>query len=125
MTTLYSDLNTFFKKDSLSNELISTSMETIKNSVLRFFTTGKGEVPFNRAYGTILKSLLFENELSNNDVQTFLYMELTTYEPRILLSPADIVIERTAEHQFSISCSFLVPLLNNELGNVSVTVSEN
>ena len=67
---------------------------------------------------------LFENSLDTHDVKMFLYMDISKYEPRIKMSPMDIVIEETDEHTYTITCGFTVPSLNDATGTVSSTVKE-
>lgn len=119
----YLDLNGNFRPSNANLSVVSYNMDNIKESLMRLFTTGKGECPFNRNYGTTLKSLLFENELDTSSVRMFLYMDITTFEPRISLSPQDIEIEKTDEHTYTVNCTFTVPGLNNATGSVGTNLS--
>ena len=88
----YTDLNTFFTTSNEKPSPVLEGIDDIKQGLERLFMVGKGEVPFNRNYGTTLKSLLFENNVDVEDVKMFLYMDITDFEPRVQLSPADISI---------------------------------
>lgn len=109
----YQDINTSFTGDTYNSTIAITDLEDIKSGLERLFITGKGEIPFNRNYGTTLKSLLFEKNLDPSDVRMFLYMDITTFEPRITLNPADIEINKLDNNSYIISCIFRVPGLNN------------
>lgn len=109
----YQDINTFFNGNTYDSPIAISDLEDIKLGLERLFTVGKGEVPFNRNYGTTIKSLLFENNLDPSDVRMFLYMDVTTFEPRITLNPADITIEKIDNNSYLVSCVFRVPGLNN------------
>lgn len=109
---MYSDLNTKYTPKNVRTSPTTTNMESIKNSLLRLFTTPVGSVPFNRSYGSHLYELLFENNIDLYDVTMFLYNDIQTFEPRVQLSPMDITIERTDEHTYTVSCQFVVPALN-------------
>lgn len=109
----YQDINTLFTGNTYNSTIAIHDLEDIKVGLERLFTVGKGEVPFNRNYGTTLKSLLFEKNLDPSDVRMFLYMDITTFEPRITLNPADITIEKINNNSYMISCIFRVPGLNN------------
>lgn len=109
----YQDINTSFNGNTYDSPIVISDLEDIKLGLERLFTVGKGEVPFNRNYGTTIKSLLFENNLDPSDVRMFLYMDVTTFEPRITLNPADITIEKIDNNSYLVSCVFRVPGLNN------------
>lgn len=111
----YSDLNTSFRKTLADNQSVLIDIQNIKKNLERLFMTGKGDVPFNRSYGTSLKTLLFENNLDPADVRMFLYMDITTFEPRISLNPVDIDIVKD-NNQYIVTCNFTVPSLNNAVG---------
>lgn len=104
----YIDLNTKFKSDALNDRSSIIDIANIKDSLERLFTTGKGEVPFNRNYGTSLKSLLFESGLDPSDVVMFLYMDIKEFEPRVILNPADISIQQKDRNTYEVSCTFTV-----------------
>ena len=121
----FTDINTSFRQSNADNNIIITDMQSIAKGLERFFTTGKGEVPFNRNYGSSLKRLLFENNLSPSDVRMFLYMDITNFEPRINISPAGINVRRVDLNAYEVTCNFTVPALNNQSGQAQATVSEN
>ena len=54
----------------------------------------------------------------------FLYMDITKFEPRVSLSPADINIEKTDEHTYTIECTFTVPALNDSVGSTETTITD-
>lgn len=122
--TVYNDLNGNYRPSNANLSVLTQDMANIKASLLRLFTTGKGECPFNREYGTSLKSLLFENGLDTSSARMFLYMDITKWEPRISLGPADISIEQNDEHSYTISCSFTVPGLNNSTGSTEAIITD-
>ena len=97
----------------------------IVKSLERLFSTRQGSVPFNRNYGSSLWNLLFEN----NDVETYqismlIYQEIQMYEPRIKVSPSDVVIIQEDEHTYSIEVTFTVPKLNDISGQITTTITE-
>jgi phage baseplate assembly protein W len=99
----YNDLNTKFKETP--NERVTTvDIETVKNGLLRFLQTPKGHDPFNRSYGSSLYSLLFKSALSPSEVQMFLYMDITEYEPRIDLFPSVITISKVDDYTYRVDC---------------------
>lgn len=119
----YTDLNPSFRTSIKENNSLNYDLNSVKKALLRLFSTGKGDVPFNRNYGTSLKTLLFENNLHPSDVIMFLYMDITDWEPRVTLSPADINIVRIDNHSYKVSCNFRVPGLNNVSSGVESIVS--
>lgn len=119
----YSDLNTSFRASPAENNSVLYDLNAIKKNLERLFTTGKGDVPFNRQYGTILKTLLFENNLDPADVKMFLYMDITDWEPRVNLNPSDIVIEKKNNNQYLVTCSFSVPSLGGTTSTVQSTIT--
>lgn len=120
----YKDLNTSFR-DNYDNNVVVKDLDSIKKNLERLFHTKKGDVPFNRDYGTSLYELLFENNLTATDITMFLYMDITTFEPRVTLSPADITIDRLDNNTFRINCYFTVPSLNNTPGSLTTDISSN
>lgn len=119
----YTDLNPNYKEDAINTNCVSTDIQVIKDSLERLLTTGKGEVPFNREYGTSLKSLLFENNVNPADIATFLYMDITTWEPRVRLNPADIDIIQVDRNSFRVTCTFTVIGINGNPQTVSTIVT--
>ena len=67
----YTDLNTLYDETSNLSKSILKDINNIKQSLLRLFMTLKGSVPFNRQYGTSLRSLLFENNVDPADIPCF------------------------------------------------------
>lgn len=121
--TEYCDLNPYFKKSNKGETVEVYNVTAIKNRLLRLFRTGKGECPFNRNYGTTLKSLLFENSIDASTAAMFLYMDITTWEPDIELSPSDISLVQIDNHTYELSCSFTIPALNNTSASVSTEIT--
>lgn len=109
----YKDLNALYNSNVYNSKSVVSDLEDIKNGLIRLFTTGKGEVPYNRNYGTTLKSLLFENNVDASDVRMFLYMDITSFEPRVTLNPADIIITKQDNNTYLVKCTFRVPGLNS------------
>lgn len=119
----YIDLNPFFKASNANLSIETTNVVAVKNRLLRLFRTGKGECPFNREYGTSLKSLLFENNLDTYAASMFLYMDIKTWEPDIQLNPSDISIKRIDNNTYQISCSFIIPALNGTQASLSTEIT--
>lgn len=96
------------------NEFYPTvdGIDSIKQGLLRLLVTPKGHNPYNRAYGSSLYSLLFENNVAISDIQMFLYMDITDWEPRVKLSPGDIDIIKLDQNTYKVSCNFVVPDFN-------------
>lgn len=120
--TKYADLNTFFTNNDEKLSPVLTDINDIKQGLERLFTVGKGEVPFNRNYGTTLKSLLFENNVDTEDIKMFLYMDITDFEPRVSLSPTDISIVQIDNNTYEVACNFIVPGLNNETSTATAII---
>ena len=119
----YPDLNVYFSKTSNYPANIS-GINTIKQSLERLFTTGNGEVPFNREYGSSLKTLLFESNYSEDDIAVFLYQDICQFEPRVELNPNDITIVQEDLHTYSVYCNFLVPDLNDSISSISTIITD-
>jgi phage baseplate assembly protein W len=119
----YTDLNANFKMDAVNANSISYDLQTVRNSLQRLLSTGKGEVPFNREYGTTLRSLLFENNVVPADIAAYLYMDITTWEPRVQLSPADIDIIQTDRNTFLVKCTFTVVGINGNPQTVTQVIT--
>ena len=119
----YKDLNTLYDNNLYNSKSVITDLDDIKSGLMRLFTTGKGEVPYNRDYGTSLKSLLFENNVDASDVRMFLYMDITTFEPRVVLNPADIIITKEDNNTYLVKCTFRVPGLNSVSSSIQSVIT--
>lgn len=119
----YIDLNAEFKTTPVESNVLITDIQNVKDSLERLLLTGKGEVPFNRNYGTNLKSLLFENNIDPADICNYLYMDITTWEPRVSLNPADIIINRVDNNTYQVKCTFTVLGVNGNPQTVTETIT--
>ena len=121
--TTYIDLNTNYRTSANETNVLVTDIQNVKDSLMRLFTTGKGEVPFNREYGTTLKTLLFETGLDPADIANYLYMDVTTWEPRVNLNPADIEITRVDNNTYEVTCTFTVLNVNGNPQTISTLIT--
>jgi len=133
----YNDLNTHFLNKvytdpllgkllpkSSVNELYPTvaNIESIKQGIERLLMTPKGSNPFNREYGSSLYSLLFENIANVSEIETFLYMDITNWEPRISLSRGDISIIQIDKNTYKVNCEFRL-IGSNTVSSLSTTIT--
>jgi len=102
----YEDLNTSYLDSVSETDPTVANVTAVKKGLERLLNTPKGHNPFNREYGSSLYDLLFENSVSASDIQMFLYMDITSWEPRLNLSPNDIHIAQIDEHTFKVTCMF-------------------
>ena len=119
----YTDLNPNFKTDAINTNCTTADLQTVRDSLERLLTTTKGSVPFNREYGTSLKTLLFENNVSPADIAAYLYMDITSWEPRVTLNPADIDIIQIDRNSFHVTCTFTVLGINGNPQTVSTVIT--
>lgn len=122
--SVYVDLNTKFQPLSNVSKAVLKDLENVRDSLERLLSTPKGSVPFNREYGTSLKSLLFENNVDYHTVRTFLYMDISKWEPRISLNLSDILFDRIDLHTIAVECHFIVPAVSGVRGVTSMTLSD-
>lgn len=119
----YTDLNDDYLMSANKTDVIITDIQNVKDSLMRLFTTGKGEVPFNREYGTTLKTLLFETALDPADIANYLYMDVTSWEPRVRLNPADIDIIQVDNNTYKVICTFTVLGVNGNPQTISTLIT--
>ena len=112
----YNDLNTKFKSAQNEENALVMELASIKQGLERLLTTPKGHNPFNREYGSSLYNLLFENNVDIATIQMFLYMDITTWEPRITISPNSINVQKIDNNTYQVDCNF-------ELNNISSVAS--
>lgn len=119
----YEDLNSKYFSSNLAENQVPTvaNIKSVKEGLERLLTTPKGHNPFNREYGSSLYDLLFNNNLSSADVQMFLYMDITDWEPRLEISPSDIVVQKIDNNTYRVNCSFG---LNGYTSTVSTFISK-
>lgn len=120
----YNDLNKSFRQSLSENQIVVNDLTVIKKNLERLFKTGKGDVSFNREFGTSLKRLLFETNLDPSDIVNYLYMDITTFEPRIELNPNDIIIEQLDNNAYLVTCNFIVPTLNNTSSSLQTVINK-
>ena len=114
---MYEDLNSkYFNTNTAENQVPTTAnIESVKKGLERLLTTPKGHNPFNRNYGSSLYDLLFQNNLSAPDVQMFLYMDITNWEPRLDISPSDITVTMIDRNTYQVNCKFSLNGYNSEI----------
>ena len=117
----YEDLNTSYLDSEMETDPTVANLTSIKKGLERLLNTPKGHDPFNREYGSTLYSLLFENNVSLSDIQMFLYMDITNWEPRLQVNPTDINIIKEDNHTFRVTCTFQV---NGRTAGISTLISK-
>lgn len=119
----YEDLNSkYFDSNLPENQMPTTAnVVSVKKGLERLLTTPKGHNPFNREYGSSLYDLLFNNNISTSDIQMFLYMDITDWEPRLEISPSDISVEKIDNNTYKVDCNFG---LNGYNSSVSTFISK-
>lgn len=102
----YEDLNTKFKDTANEVDVTTSDVVTVRRGLERLLNTPKGHNPFNRDYGSSLYNLLFENKVDTSTIQTFLYMDITNWEPRIDIGLSDILVEKINNNAYKVTCNF-------------------
>lgn len=120
---IYCDLNSEFLANENETRPTAEDLKDIKQNLERLFMTGKGEVPFNREYGTSLKSLLFDTNVDTESIKMFLYMDIQQFEPRVTISPQSLDIRKVDNNTFQVTCNFTVPSLNYTAASAQAVVS--
>ena len=120
---IYCDLNSEFLANQNETRPTAEDLKDIKQNLERLFMTGKGEVPFNREYGTSLKSLLFDTNVDTESIKMFLYMDIQQFEPRVTISPQSLDIKKVDNNTFQVTCNFTVPSLNYTAASAQAVVS--
>lgn len=115
------DLNTKYKDTINDINPTLNDLESVKQSLDRLFHTPIGHDPYNREYGSHLYSLLFKNEVDIQYIPNFLYMDITTWEPRVTLSPMDIDIAKLDNYTYQVNVIFVY---NNTLSGITTTITE-
>lgn len=123
----YEDINTKFVPTADTNqaEVYPTveGLESIKQGLERLLLTPKGHNPFNREYGSSLYNLLFENNVDLSTIQMFLYMDITRWEPRVSISPGEILVDRVDTNTYIVGCNFIIKDYNVS-ASVRTTISK-
>ena len=124
MPAKYTDINFNYGNDS--REVAITDLTAIKYSLIRFLKTPIGSVPFNRTFGCSLRQILFESSagLDFTDIKVLLYNEIIEWEPRLELNPLDIDISQSDIHTYTVTCSFTVPSLTDQVMSLTTTITE-
>ena len=74
------------------------TLALIQASIKQILLTNPGERPFNPSFGCPLRLMLFEpaTDTLKESIITMIYEALTTWEPRIVLTPNDITLEASS-----------------------------
>ena len=115
----YEDLNTKYYNSTAETKVTVADLNSVKQGLERLLRTPKGHDPFNIEYGSSLYDLLFENLVHPDDISMFLYMDITTWEPRLELSPMDIDIVKIDNNTYKVTCQFVY---KNIASGVSTTI---
>lgn len=84
----FKDVSFTFKRNPLTNDIISLKNETaISRSLRNIVYTIPGEIPFNPDFGTNISVTLFDNmdSVSATLLQTQIRNSITKFEPRVNL----------------------------------------
>jgi phage baseplate assembly protein W len=120
---MYKDINASYTLNSLPAYL--EDMNVIAQSISRLFSTKIGSTPFKRSFGSYLWNLLFENStLDAYQIEMLIYQDISNWEPRIKINPNNVKLTKLDEHTYNINVTFIVPSLNNAVGQYSQQISE-
>lgn len=129
-TRFVSNTNTYTDNTSMNtlqyadeDKIVLKGIESIKAGIRRFLNTPKGHDPFDREYGCCLYNLLFENDIALSDIQMLLYMDITTFEPRINISPMGISLQKLDNNTYTVFCNFTIPEFNNASAGIGATIN--
>ena len=88
----YKDFNLQYRPDGSRGPAVVSGYMSIRESLLNILFTDMGSRFFNRGFGNLLQSLLFEpmNEDTVSNIQAVLYTNIPELEPRVDISPYDI-----------------------------------
>lgn len=117
----YEDLNTSYLDSNSETDPTVANLNAVKKGLERLLNTPKGHNPFNREYGSSLYNLLFENNVAISDIQMFLYMDITNWEPRLDINPSDIQIVQIDHYTYKVTCTFS---LNGYVATISTLISK-
>lgn len=89
----FKDVSMTFKRNPLTNDIISIKNETaIARSLRNIVYTIPGEIPFNPQFGTNISRTLFDNmdNISANLLESQIRDSITRFEPRVNLIEVEV-----------------------------------
>ena len=88
----YKDFNLQYRADGSRGAAVVSGYMSIRESLLNILFTDMGSRFFNRGFGNLLQTLLFEqmNGDTVSNIQAVLYTTIPEWEPRVEISPYDI-----------------------------------
>lgn len=89
----FKDVSFTFKRNPLTNDIISIKNETaISRSLRNIVYTIPGEIPFNPEFGTNISRTLFDNmdSISATILETQIRNSITNFEPRVDLLNVEV-----------------------------------
>lgn len=77
------------------NFVSNNTLELVKSSVHQILTTAPGERPWNPEFGCDIQSLIFDTltDTVSDTIASIVYEALSTWEPRITVTPEDITVK--------------------------------
>jgi phage baseplate assembly protein W len=91
-----------------------TTYDQMKTNLISFLMTNKGERPFNPEFGANLRSFVFEQVTSTDELREILTDKIALFFPEISVKSIDINIENDL-NKISISVSYVMNKIEDSL----------
>lgn len=108
ITNRYSDIDFLFTKHPVSNDLVlSFDEQAVIRSVRNILLTNHYEVPFNSAFGSNIRKMLFEpiSPTYAGLIRREIEDSINNFEPRVELQSVDVLISPD-ENFYRVNISF-------------------
>lgn len=91
-----------------------TTYDQMKTNLISFLMTNKGERPFNPEFGANLRSFVFEQVTSTDELREILTDKIAIFFPEIAVSSINIKIDNDL-NRISISVSYVMNKIEDSL----------
>jgi len=114
-------INVLFNNGTNVFNTTTTTKEQVKSNLINFILTNKGERVFDPTFGGDIRALVFEQDITLDDISAKLEADIYSYVPNIIIK--NITVKRYSdENLVNIIIDYSI---NNQQDNLVINVSTN
>lgn len=114
-------INVLFNNGTNVFNTTTTTKEQVKSNLINFILTNKGERVFDPTFGGDIRALVFEQDITLDDISAALEADIYNYVPNIIIKSIDVK-RYSDENLVNIAINYSI---NNQQDNLVINVSTN
>lgn len=114
-------INVLFNNGTNVFNTTTTTKEQVKSNLINFILTNKGERVFDPTFGGDIRALVFEQDITLDDISAALEADIYNYVPNIIIQSIDVK-RYSDENLVNIAINYSI---NNQQDNLVINVSTN